>query len=646
MRRTPRDTEDSARKVSRRALFLGGSMLAVVAVLGARMRQMQVEQADEFRLLAEDNRISIRLIPPARGLIYDRNGKLLAGNEQNYRIVINRDDAGDVDGVLRRLTAILPISPDDLNRALKEARRRSPQPIIVADRLSWEDVSKVAINAPALPGVSPEFGLSRIYPRDTDFAHVVGYVGPVSDNDLKKLDAPDPLLQTPKFQIGKIGVETWMESTLRGKAGSQRVEVNALGRVMRELSRQEGDAGENIRLTIDADVQNYMQTRLGDESAAAVMMDVRNGDLLAISSAPSFDPNLFVRGISYKDYALLTENDHRPLANKAVQGAYPPGSTFKMVTGLAALEGDAVTTSTVINCPGYYEVGGRRFHCWKRGGHGKVALERALTESCDVYFYELAMKIGIDKISEMGRKLGLGERHDIPMSAITDGLMPDKDWKMARYGKEWRIGDTVNASIGQGYVLTSPLQLAVMTARIATGQAVVPRLIQTIGNTAQPILPAPSIGLNPALLGAVQAGMYAVSNSRRGTAYSSRVADVAMRMAGKTGTSQVRNISTVERAGGVIKNAQLPWKSRDHALFVGYAPADAPRYAVSVVVEHGGGGSTAAAPIARDLLLRAMSDGIPPASAYPASQRTRIETQHRNMKLRDADGNAPESSRA
>jgi len=646
MRRTPRDTEDSARKVSRRALFVGGSMLAVVAVLGARMRQMQVEQADEFRLLAEDNRISIRLIPPARGLIYDRNGKLIAGNEQNYRIVINRDDAGDIGEVLRRLKAIVPLSPDDLERAMKEAGRRSPQPIIVADRLRWEDVSKVAINTPALPGVSPEFGLSRIYPRDTDFAHVVGYVGPVSDNDLKKLDVPDPLLQTPKFQIGKIGVETWMESTLRGKAGSQRVEVNALGRVMRELSRQEGDAGDDIRLTIDADVQNYMQTRLGDESAAAVVIDVRNGDLLAISSAPSFDPNLFVRGISYKDYALLTENDHRPLANKAVQGAYPPGSTFKMVTGLAALAADVVTPSTVINCPGYYEVGGRRFHCWKRGGHGRVTLERGFMESCDVYFYELAMKVGIDKIAEMGRKLGLGERHDIPMSAITEGLMPDKDWKQARYGKEWRIGDTVNASIGQGYVLTSPLQLAVMTARIATGRAVVPRLVQMIGNTTTPVTPAPSLGLDAAQLSAVQAGMIGVSNSPRGTAYSSRVVDASMRLAGKTGTSQVRNISTAERADGVIKNADLPWKRRDHALFVGYAPADAPRYAVSVVVEHGGGGSPAAAPIARDLLLRAMSDGIPPASAYPASQRNRIETMHQNMKLRDTDGNPPESSRA
>ena len=646
MRRSARDTEESACKVTRRGLFLGGSMAAVVAVLGARMRHMQVDQADEFRLLAEDNRISIRLIPPARGLIYDRNGKLIAGNEQNYRVVISRDDAGNVEDVLNRLSGILPISTEDFDRALKEARRRSPLPIIVSDRLNWDDVSKVAINAPALPGVSPEVGLSRIYPRDFDFAHVVGYVGPVSEADLAKLDEPDPLLQTPKFQIGKIGVETWMEDELRGKAGNRRVEVNAVGRVMRELGRQEGIAGGDIRLTIDADVQNYVQARLGDESAAVVIMDVNNGDILSIVSSPAFDPNLFVRGISHNDYNALTSNDHTPLANKSVAGAYPPGSTFKMVTGLAALEAGVITTASSISCPGHYDVGGRKFHCWKRGGHGRVSLDRALAESCDVYFYDVAMKVGIDKIAEMGRKLGLGERHDIPMSAITEGLMPNKAWKQERYKKEWVIGDTVNASIGQGYVLSSPLQLAVMTARIASGKSVSPRLIHSIGDVLTSENPGADLGFNPQLLRAVRQGMDAVTNSQRGTAYSSRVDDKALRMAGKTGTSQVRNISAAERARGVISNANLPWNRRDHAVFVGYAPLDAPRYAVAVVVEHGGGGSTAAAPIGRDVLLRALSDGIPPASAYPASQRNRIDTMHRNLILRDADGKNPESTRA
>ena len=646
MRRSARDTEESAMRISRRALFLGGSMAAVVAVLGLRMRYMQVEKADEFRLLAEDNRISIRLIPPARGLIQDRNGKTIAGNEQNYRIVISREDAGDVSDVLHRLAAIVPISPEDMERALKEAKRRSPLPIIMADRMPWEDVSKVALNAPALPGVSPEVGLSRIYPRDADFAHVVGYVGPVSEADLARVDNPDPILTAPKFQIGKIGVETWMEDSLRGKAGHSRVEVNVTGRVMRELDRQEGEPGADIRLTIDADVQNFVQARLGEESAAGVVMDVETGDIIAIASSPSFDPNLFVRGISHKDYNALTENDHRPLANKSVQGAYPPGSTFKMVTALAALQSGTITTSTSVRCPGHFEIAGRRFHCWKGGGHGSVALERSLSESCDVFYYDVAVKTGIDKVAEMGRLLGLGQRHDLPMSAITEGTMPDRAWKAARYGQDWRVGDTVNAAIGQGYVLTSPLQLAVMTARIASGRAVVPRLIHSIDGREVPIAEAPVLPIDPAHLQAVRAGMYAVNNSQRGTAYASRIDDKAMRLAGKTGTSQVRNISAAERARGVIANAQLPWERRDHALFVGYAPHDKPKYAVVVVVEHGGGGSLAAAPIARDMILRALSDGMPPLSAYPAAQRNRIESQQKELPLRAADPPGPAASRA
>lgn len=646
MRRTPRDTEETARRVSRRALLMGGAMTALVAVLGARMRYLQIDRADEFRLLAEDNRVSIRLIPPARGLIQDRNGKLIAGNEQNYRVAINREDTTDAVDVLHRLAAVVPLTPEDFDAALKQAQKRSPQPIVVADRLPWDEVSMIAANAPALPGVTPEVGLSRVYPRDTDFAHVAGYVGPVSERDLAGLDDPDPLLTTPDFQIGKIGVERWMEDDLRGSAGHRRVEVNVTGRVMRELDRQEGKAGRDIRLTIDADVQNYVQARLGEESAACVVMDVTNGDLIACVSSPSFDPNLFVRGISFKDYGVLTKHDHRPLANKAVQGAYPPGSTFKMVTALAALASGQVTVNTAVRCPGSYEVGGRRFHCWKRGGHGTVGLERSLSESCDVYYYDAALKAGIDAIAEMGRKLGLGARHDLPMSAITEGIMPDRAWKQARHRQEWRIGDTVNASIGQGYVLASPLQLAVMTARIASGRAVQPRLVHMIDGREVPVAEAPVLDIDPEHLRLVRQGMDAVVNGAYGTAKGSRIVDETMQMAGKTGTSQVRNIGAAERARGVTANDELPWDRRDHALFVGFAPFDTPKYAVAVVVEHGGGGSAVAAPIARDAILRALTGGIPPLSAYPASQRNRIETMHKELPLRPPEGGAPTLTRA
>ncbi len=647
MRRSPKETEDSARVTHRRALLMGGAMTAIFAVLGGRMRYLSVDQADQFKLLAEENRISIRLIPPARGLIQDRNGKTLAGNEQNYRVVITREDAGDVDAVLAKLAHVIPLTADDLDRTAKEMKRTSPfAPITVADRLSWDDLSKVALNAPSLPGVSPEVGLSRLYPRDTDFAHVLGYVGPVSEKDLEWLENPDPLLTIPKFQIGKIGVERWLEDHLRGRAGTRRIEVNAVGRVMRELAREEGDPGSDVRLTIDADVQNFVQARLGDESAAAVVMDVTNGDLIAIVSSPSFDPNLFVRGISHTDYKGLMENDHRPLANKTVQGVYPPGSTFKMITALAALNEGIINVNTTVRCPGHLEVGGRRFHCWKRAGHGQVNLEKSLTESCDVYYYDIAQRVGIDKIAEMGKLFGLGTRHEIPMSAIAEGIMPNKAWKMDRHKQDWRIGDTINASIGQGYVLTSPLQLAVMTARIATGRAVVPRLVRSIDGQDVPVADAPSLGIPEEIMRKVRSGMYAVMNAERGTAKSSRIVDEAMVWAGKTGTSQVRNITAAERARGVISNDQLPWNRRDHALFVGFAPFANPRYAVSVVVEHGGGGSTAAAPIARDAILRAMSDGLPPLSAYPSSQRNRIESMLEKLPLRDSDGRAPEPSRA
>ncbi|MBZ4688865.1 MAG: peptidoglycan glycosyltransferase [Cereibacter sp.] len=647
MRRSARDTEDSAKRINRRALLLGGGFGAMFAVLGARMRYLQVDQADQFRLLAEENRINIRLIPPNRGQIFDRNGKLIAGNEQNYRVVITREDAGDVDEVLHRLAGVIPLTPEVIEATLAETKRRSPFiPIIVADRMAWDDLSKVAINAPSLPGVTPEVGLSRSYPLDTDFAHVVGYVGPVSEADLAKLQNPDPLLQIPEFQIGKIGVETWMEDTLRGKAGSKRIEVNAFGRMMRELDRVEGEAGQDIRLTIDADVQNFAQARLGGESAAAVAIDVTNGDILAICSSPSFDPNLFVRGISYKDYSILTENDHRPLANKAVQGAYPPGSTFKMVTALAALEAGVISAETTVYCPGHYEMGGRRFHCWKRGGHGNVNLQKSLSESCDVYYYDVAQRVGIDKMAEMGKRLGLGQRHDLPMSAITEGVMPNKAWKQERYQQEWRIGDTINASIGQGYVLASPLQLAVMTARVASGRAISPRLVHSIGDRAVPAPEAPLLGIDGSKLRAVRDGMNAVMNSQHGTGRSARIADEQLAFAGKSGTSQVRNISAAERARGVISNDDLPWERRDHALFVGYGPYADPKVAVAVVVEHGGGGSSVAGPIVRDILLRCLTGGMPPLSAYPSAQRGRMETLLNGLQLRHTEPEVTAKSRA
>jgi penicillin-binding protein 2 len=626
---------------------MGGCMAATMAVLAGRMRYLGIDQSDAFSLLAEQNRVNIQLVPPARGLILDRNGKLIAGNEQTYRVVITREGAGDVDLVLNRLSHLIPLTQADLTRVLKDmARNAAFVPIPVADRLSWEEFSRLSLNAPALPGVTPDVGLSRLYPRDTDFAHVVGYVGPVSEKDLEGIENPDPLLHIPKFQIGKIGVEKWTEEILRGSAGNRKIEVNHVGRIMRELERTEGQSGADLTLTLDADLQNFLQVRLGDQSAACVVIDVQNGDIMGAVSAPSFNPNLFVRGISNADYRALMDNDHRPLANKVAQGAYPPGSTFKIVTALAALADGHIDTDTTVNCPGYLDFGGRKFHCWKSGGHGKVDLARALAESCDVFFYDVAQRVGIEKISEMGKTMGLGQRHDLPMSAITEGILPTKEWKQQRFQQEWRIGDTINASIGQGYVLASPLQLAVMTARVATGRLVVPRLVKAVDGVEVAIAEALPLGMETSHLQTVRSGMDQVVNGQHGTSYAARIANEAMRMAGKSGTSQVRNISAAERETGVVENVDRPWKERDHALFVAYAPADAPRYAVAVVVEHGGGGSLAAAPIARDALLRVMTGALPDPMDYPESQRARIGAMLQELRLRRPDGSQPPEIKA
>jgi penicillin-binding protein 2 len=634
MKRTQREIEESTRLIGRRAIVMGGLFLTTSAVLAGRMHYLQVDRASDFRLLAEENRVNIRLLPPERGLIFDRNGVLLAGNDQNYRITLVREDAGDIDAVLEELGRVVNLDLVALERAREEILRRPPfVPVTIADRLSWQELSAVAVNAPALPGVNPEVGLGRVYPLGADFAHVVGYVGPVSDYYIQQTGDTDPVLQIPDFQVGRSNIEARMEAVLRGRAGSKQVEVNAAGREMRELDRNPAQAGSDVQLTIDAGLQNYVEARLTGESAGAVVMECATGDILALASAPTFDPNLFVRGISQAQWTTLNEDPYRPLANKATQGLYPPGSTYKMIVALAALEAGVVEPEETVNCSGHVELGDRRFHCWQRQGHGRVDLIESISQSCDVYFYEVAQRVGIEAISAMALRLGCGVRHELPLSGIAEGLAPTMAWKRRNRGEDWVVGDTLNASIGQGFVLTSPLQLALMTARLATGREIRPRLISSVDGRREPMAQAPDLGLAPEHLEMMRRAMWRVNNDNRGTAFGSRVMDEAYHVAGKTGTSQVRNISVAERAAGVISNADLPWERRDHALYVGYAPHTAPRYAVSVVVEHGGGGSAVAAPIARDILLRAQVGDVPPPELYPVSQRRDIEEMHRRLPL-------------
>ncbi len=625
MRRSRADTDASHGKLSRRAALLGGAQLLFMGGLAARMRYLQVDQADQFRLLAEENRINIRLIPPKRGEIFDRNGMQLAQNVPSYRIVIVREDAGDVEDVMARLAPLIDLTEEQQKTALAELNRSAPfLPVTIAENVSWDAVSAVSVNAPALPGVSPEVGSTRVYPRGSDFAHVVGRVGRVSQKDLDALEDPDAVLRIPRFHIGKINVEAREEALLRGTAGTKQVEVNATGRVMRELARREGQSGADLQLTLDAKLQNYVQARLAGESAAVVIIDCEKGDVVANASAPSYDPNLFIGGILSRDYDPLLNSRYRPLVNKTVQGAYPPASTFKMMTAMAAIEEGIIGADETVYCPGYLEVGGRRFHCWKRGGHGWLDLEGSLKHSCDVYYYDLALKVGIEKISAMAQRFGLGIRHDLPLSSVNSGLLPTKDWKLRQRGESWVIGDTVNASIGQGFMLASPLQLAVMTARIATGREVMPRIVKSVNGIEESVRGNRSLDMKEQNLRRMRKAMYAVVNDRRGTGYRSRIIAEGMRMAGKTGTSQVRS--------AIVNNNEVPWEQRDHALFVGFAPYDTPRFACAVLVEHGGGGSTVAAPIARDAMLQALYNGEPPLDAYPTADRGRIKTQQQQLR--------------
>ncbi len=613
------------RRVTRRGVMLAGIQLGAVGVLGWRMRQLQVVQSDRYRLLAEENRINIRLIAPERGQIYDRGGQLIARNRQNYRVVMIREQAGDVERVLARLARLINLPDDVRAQALKDMLKRSSfLPVTIMQHMTWDDFSRVAANAPSLPGVITEVGLGRDYPLKSDYAHLVGYVGPVSESDLKEMVDPDPLFQIPRFPIGKTGVERTLEETLRGKAGISRIEVNATGRVMRELGRDEATRGQDLQLTIDTKLQEYAQQRLEGQSAAAVVMDVQTGELVAMASTPGFDPNSFVLGISSAEWAGLRDSKYRPLSDKTVSGAYPPGSTFKMMVALAALQEKLIDTKETIFCPGYYDLGGRRFHCWKRGGHGKVNLRKSLEQSCDVYYYEVARRVGIEKIGAMARAMGMGKKFDIPLSAMSPGLIPSKAYKQRVFGRPWSQGDTLNSGIGQGFVLASPIQLAVMAARLATGKAVEPRLIASMNGVPVAGAPAADVGLDPQDLANVRDGMFAVVNSVRGTAYKSRIDDDKNRMAGKTGTSQVLGITQAQRDNGIPEGDAVPWEHRDHALFVCFAPYDNPRFAVSVVIEHGGGGSKAAAPVARDIMMRALYDGEPPLLAYPPAERNRI----------------------
>ncbi len=591
---------------TRRALLVGGAQLGVFGLLGAKLYQAQIIDGERYAMMASTNRVSTRLTAPPRARLFDRAGIVVANNKLNWRALLMAEQADDVQATLDRFSVVVPLADHERARVERELRRgRRYIPVTVREFLDWEEMARIEVAAPDLPGILIDVGTTRLYPFGPLLAHTVGYVAPPNDRDV----ASDPMLALPGIRVGRAGIEKSQDRELRGTAGAIQLEVNAVGRVIRELDRQEGKQGQDITLTLDTGLQHFVSNRLGDASASAVVMDCRNGAVLSMVSNPSFDPSLFNAGVSESQWIEWTRDRKAPLINKAAAGLYAPGSTFKMVVALAGLEARAISPYDRINCPGYLDYGNARFHCWKKYGHGELDLRGGLKNSCDVFFYNVALRTGMDRMAAMANRFGLGVKLDIELPNARTGLVPTREWRI-RHGHAWNIGDTIVHGIGQGFLQLTPLSLCTMVSRIATGRAVQPHLTRDIGAELQAEEQAdtwPDMGLAPRELQTVREGMWAVVNDHGGTAPLARLALPGVQLAGKTGSSQVHRVSRALRESGTFNSANLPWELRPHALFVAFAPYDAPRYALSVVVEHGNAGADVAAPLARDIMTETLT---------------------------------------
>jgi penicillin-binding protein 2 len=593
----------------RRAFLMGGVAGVGLIALGGRLAYLQLVEAAKYKTLSLDNEFESRLQPPPRGLILDRNGVVLALNRPDFRLYVSRDDGADIEGLLERLQKLVPL--DDAHRArllqdISDAPRRAP--VTVLEDLTWEEFSRINVRTPELPGVTADMGDIRVYAYPAAFAHVIGYVAKVSKQDVTK-DGPnsDPILLNPGFRIGKQGLEKTFDLPMRGKPGAKKVEVDVKGRVVREDPGGDIPAtpGQALQLTLDADIQNRALEVFGTDSGAAVMMDCRTGDVLCMLSAPSFDANRFVKGLTAPEYRELADYDHKPLFNKTVSATYPPGSTFKTMVALTALE-MGIPTSTTYTCNRAWSWGGRVWHCDQ--AHGTLDMKGGIAHSCDIYFYQLALKIGgPDAIAAMAHRFGLAQSYDIGVTGQHPGLIPTTEYKRRYFPKDpvWHPGETPSMGIGQGYVNVNALGLCVMCARIANKQtALYPRLVRSVGGVDQPPPGAtPPLAIDPAHMDFLHEAMIAVVTS--GTAAAGGAANLDLgpiTMAGKTGTAQSHGYN-----GGIgAHGAQGAWDQRDHAWFIAFAPADDPRYAVAVLTEHGGFGASASAPKAREIMRVAL----------------------------------------
>jgi penicillin-binding protein 2 len=570
---------------SRRMLLVGGAQLGLGAALIARLGYLAVSQNEHYKLLSESNRVQLIVVPPRRGWIIDRAGKPIAINRSDFRVDIIPEQFERPTQTLALLAQLLKLSTDDVDRIIRDLKAaRGYQPVQVAENVPYDQYAAVTVRLPELPGVTPQRGFSRFYPAASAVAHLVGYVGAASAKDYEK--DHNPLLVTPGFKIGKEGLEKTLEQQLRGQPGGQRVELTARGKLVRELEPKPDRSGGAVKLTIDAGLQEFAARRMGDQSGALVALDAESGDILAFVSMPAFDPNSFSGGIGRTEWRMLSEDDHHPLLNKVTQGLYPSGSTIKPGMALAFLQ-QGIDPKQRVHCPGGIRIGNRFFRC--DAVHGSVDMHTAIERSCNTYFWSMGLRTDPQKTTDMVHYLGYGEEFDLPLTTQRFGTMPSPEWLERKYKRKWQGYDSANTSIGQGYVLVNPLQLAVMPGRLASGKLIQPRLLMD-----SPRRPIRSVAADPEHLAIVRNAMAAVVNGG-GTAVASKLPLDGIQMAGKTGTAQVFRLT--ERG---IANSN--WALRDHALFIAFAPADKPRYSIGCIIEHGGFGASAAAPIVRDCM--------------------------------------------
>ena len=589
---------------SRRMLLLGGAQTAIGAVLIGRMGWLAIAQNEKYQLLSESNRVQLIPVPPRRGWLIDRNGKPIAINKASFRVDIIPQQLEKGRDIVPDLAKLLALDEDEVERIRREIiESRGFQPVSVADNVSYDKYAAVTVRLPELPGVQASRGYSRYYPDGPAVAHLVGYVGTANAKEYEA-ENKNPLLIIPGFKIGKQGLEKSLEPYLRGTPGGQRIEVTARGKLVKELDPKPDLSGQTVQLTIDQGLQQYAARRMGDQSGALVAMDVATGDMLAFVSMPAFDPNSFSAGIGRTEWKMLSQNDHIPLLNKVAQGLYPSGSTIKPAMALGFLK-QGLDPNRKFHCSGGVQIGNRYFR--DDAAHGTVDMRSAIEHSCNAYFWSMGLQTDPQKTTEMVNYLGYGEEFDLPIPSQRFGTMPSPEWLEKKYHREWQGYDTANTSIGQGYVLINPMQLAVMPARLASGKLIQPRLLM-----AGPRKPIPDLSVDPEHLQIIREGMTAVVNGG-GTAVASKLPLDGIQMAGKTGTAQVFKL--------ISRGHQSNWNLRDHALFIAFAPADKPRYAIGCIIEHGGFGASAAAPIVRDTMTYLFDQQKALAALAPLEQQ-------------------------